>query len=85
MMAQRQPQRVHFEQVLLLVDQLSGDEQERLRIKLNSRSKAERWQALCNKVQNQCKKLPPLSDEDLLTDLKEIRAEMKAERAESSS
>lgn len=85
-MAQRKPEEKNtLNQVLKLVDQLSPDEQERLRVKLNSKSKAERWQALCNKVQNQCKDLPPLSDEDIVADLKELRQEMTAERAQSGN
>jgi len=72
------------EQVFKLVEGLSADEQERLRAKLNSKSKAERWQALCNKVQSQCEALPPLTDAEILSDLKEIREELKAERAQSS-
>ncbi|MBP6746569.1 hypothetical protein KA344_15125 [bacterium] len=73
-----------LEQVLKLVDWLSVDEQEKLRAELNSRSKAERWQALCDKVQRQSEALPPITDAEILADMSEIRAELKAERAQGS-
>jgi hypothetical protein len=84
-MAQRQPEeKTTLEQVLQLVDKLSSSEQERLRINLNSKSKTERWKALFNKVQGQCIDLPPISEAEILADLKEIRTELKAERAGQS-
>ena len=85
-MAQRKPgESVTVDQVLRLVDQLSTEEQERLRVKLNSKSKTERWQALFKTVQEQCKDLRSISDDEIVADLKEIREEMKAERARQSS
>ena len=76
--------RTSLEQVLKLVDWLSVDEQEKLRTELNSRSKAERWQALCDKVKRQSEALPPITDAEILADMSEIRAELKAERAQGS-
>ncbi|MBU6455897.1 MAG: hypothetical protein KGS72_29265 [Cyanobacteria bacterium REEB67] len=76
--------KLSVEQVLELVDGLSPDEQERVRAKLNSKSKAERWEALCSKVQSQCEALPPITEAEILADMKEIRNELKAERAQSS-
>jgi hypothetical protein len=73
-----------LKQVLELVNELSPDEQERLRSKLNSKSKAERWEALCSKVQSQCDLLPPITEGDIIADLKDIREELKADRAQSS-
>jgi len=85
-MAQRKPEdQTTFDQVLKLVDQLTSEDQERLRVRLNSKSKTERWQALFNKVQDQSKDLPAMSDEEIVADLKEIREELKAERARQSS
>jgi hypothetical protein len=71
--------------VLHLLSQLPADEQEKLRAKLNSKSKAERWQALFSKVQGQSKDLPPLSDQDILADVKAIREELKAQGAEGGN
>jgi len=76
--------KLSVEQVLELVEWLSPDEQERVRAKLNSKSKAERWEALCRKVQSQGEALPPITEADILSDMKEIRTELKAERAQSS-
>jgi hypothetical protein len=85
-MAQRKPEdQATFDQVFKLVEQLSSEEQERLRLRLNSKSRTQRWQALFNKVQDQSKDLPALSDEEIVADLKEIREELKAERARQSS
>ncbi len=84
-MAQRKPEeKPTIEQVLKLVDRLTNEEQERVRAKLNSKSKTERWNALYSKVQTQSKDLPPISDEEITADLKEIRQELKAERARQS-
>jgi hypothetical protein len=81
-MAQRKPEeKPTIEQVLRLVDRLTSEEQERLRAKLNSKSKTDRWDALYSKVQAQSKDLPRISDEEITADLKEIRQELKAERA----
>lgn len=85
-MAQRKPEdQTSFDQVLRLIDQLTREDQERLRVKLNSKSKTERWQALFSKVQDQSKDLSVLSDEEIVSDLKEIREELRAERARQSS
>ena len=85
-MAQRQPEdNVTLDQVLKLVNQLPADEQEKLRAKLNSKSKAERWQALFTKVESQSKELPLLSDQEILADCKAIREELKAERAQGGN
>ncbi|HEY9868269.1 MAG TPA: hypothetical protein V6D08_03825 [Candidatus Obscuribacterales bacterium] len=71
--------------MLRLVDKLTPEEQELLRVRLNSKSKTERWQALFDKVQEQCKGLPPISDEEIVSDLKDIRKELKAKRANQGS
>jgi hypothetical protein len=72
-MAANPEEKATFEQILKLVNELPDSEQERLRVRLNSKSKSERWQALCNKVQEQSKDLSPITDEDIVADLKEIR------------
>jgi hypothetical protein len=77
-MAQPQPEeRTTLDQVLKLVDKLTPEEQEQVRVRLNSKSKAERWQALFDRVQTRCMNLPPLTDEDIIADMKEIREELK--------
>jgi hypothetical protein len=84
-MAQRKPEeKVTVDQVLKLVDQLSTEEREEVRAKLNSQSKTERWQALSSKVQDQCRDLPSMSDDEIVADLKEIRKGLKGERASQS-
>ncbi len=84
-MAQPQPQeQLTLDQVLRLVDKLTPEEQEQVRARLNSRSKIGRWQALFSKVQSRCKNLPPITDEDIVADMKEIREELKAEGASQS-
>jgi len=83
MTQRKQEDKVTLDEVLKLVHRLPAEEQEQLRSKLNSKSKAERWQALFHKVHNQSKVLPPLSDQEILSDVKAIRAELKAERASS--
>ena len=84
-MAQPQPEeRITLDQVLKLVDKLSPEDQEQIRARLNSKPKMERWQALFNKVQAQCKDLPQLTDKEIIADMKDIREELKAKRASQS-
>ncbi len=86
-MAQRRPDdKVSLDQVLRLVDQLSSDEQEKVRKKLSGRSWGQRFQQLCNTVEavRVARGLPRLSEEEIMAEVKGVRDEMKAERANQS-
>lgn len=77
-MAQRKPEeKVTVEQVLKLVDQLSPEEQGKLRHKLDESWSAE-WRALIKEVDEQNKGTPPLSEEEIVTEMKAVRRELKS-------
>jgi hypothetical protein len=78
-MAQRKPEeRTTLDQVLKLVDQLSPREQGKLRRKLDESWSAE-WRALLKEVDEQNKGKPPLSEEEIVAEMKAVRRELKAE------
>ena len=84
-MAQRKPEEQStLNQVLKLVDSLSSDEQEQLRQDLSNRTWGQRWDALVKKVQEQSRNLPPVTDEEIVAEMKAIRREVLAGRAQSS-
>ncbi|MFA7340953.1 MAG: hypothetical protein WC028_29485 [Candidatus Obscuribacterales bacterium] len=84
-MAQRKSEeKITVDQVLRLVDQLSPEEQGKLRHKLDESWSAE-WRALLKEVDEQNKDTLPLSEEEILAEVKDARQEMKAERARKSS
>ncbi|MBP9093696.1 hypothetical protein KBI23_21940 [bacterium] len=84
-MAQRKSEeKITVDQLLKLVDQLSPEEQGKLRHKLDESWSAE-WRALLKEVDEQNKDTLPLSEEDILAEVKDARQEMKAERARKSS
>jgi hypothetical protein len=76
--------KVSLGQVLRLVDELSTDEQQQLRRKLNDQSWLQEWQELANEVQEQCKDMAPLSDDEIVQEFKSYRAEQGTKRAQSS-
>lgn len=85
-MAQPQPEeRITLDQVLKLVDKLSPEEQEQLRKSLSDKYK--RFQQLCDKVEANriAKGLPRLTEDEIVAEVRAIREEMKAERADQSS
>ena len=83
-MAQRKPEeKVTVDQVLKLVDQLSAEEQGKLRHKLDESWSAE-WRALLKEVDEQNKGTEPLPEEEIVAEMKAVREEMKAERARQS-
>jgi hypothetical protein len=84
-MAQPIPDRASLDQILKLVNQLPVDEREQLRLKLNTKSWAERWDALVIKVRDRNKDLPPLTDDEIVSEMKSIRKDVWAERAKSSN
>lgn len=84
-MAQRKSEeKITVDQVLRLVDQLSPEEQGKLRHKLDESWSAE-WRALLKEVDEQNKDTLPLSEEEIMAEVKDARQEMKAERARKSS
>lgn len=85
-MAQRKPEgQDTLSQVLRLVDQLTPEEVSELRRKLDAKAWKGEWQALINEVDAQNKRLPPLTEEEIMTEVNAVREEMKAERAQESS
>ncbi len=84
-MAQPKPRKASLDQVLSLVEQLSSEDRESLRLKLSTKSWGERWDALVKKVREQSKGLPPLSEEEIVAEMKAIRREVWAERAQDNS
>ena len=85
-MAQRKSEdNVSVNQVLQLVDKLSADQREELYRRLDLKIWGENWRALCNKVDRQTKDMPPLSDEDVVMELKAARDELRDGRAESGN
>jgi len=85
-MAQRKPEeKVTLNQVLKLVDQLTAEERNELRRQLDDKTWGEDWRALCSEVDEQNKGLAPLSEEEIVAEMKAIRKELKAERAQGSN
>jgi len=77
-MAQRKPEeKVTVDQLLKLVNQLSPEEQGKLRHKLDESWSAE-WRALIKEVDEQNKDTQPLSEEEIMAEVKAAREEMKA-------
>jgi hypothetical protein len=77
-MAQRKPEeKVTVDQLLKLVNQLSPEEQGTLRHKLDESWSAE-WRALIKEVNEQNKDTEPLSEEEIMAEVKAARKEMKA-------
>ena len=85
-MAQRKPDdKVTVEQVLKLIDRLSASEQSGLLNKLEAKAWHKEWNTLLKLVDDQNADQPTLSEQEIMTAVKEVREEMKAERAQNSS
>lgn len=83
-MAQRKSdEQITVDQVLKLVNQLSPEEQSELRLKLDE-SWEQQWDDLASKIQERCKGLPPLSDEEIMDEVKAVRETRKGRRAEGN-
>lgn len=77
-MAQRKPEeKVTVDQVLKLVNQLSPEEQGTLRHKLDDSWSAD-WRALIKEVDEQNKDTPPLSEEEIVAEMKAVRRELNS-------
>lgn len=86
-MAQPIPEeKVTLDQVLKLVDKLTPEEQEQLRDDLSNRSWGKRFQQLCDRVEatRMAKGLSRLTEEEIMAEVKAVRDEMKARRANQS-
>ncbi len=83
-MAMPEPQRNSFDQIRILINQLSPAEQERLRRELNNKSWGDEWDSLVKEVRQESKKFP-LSEEEIFTEINAIKQELKAERAQGSN
>lgn len=77
--------KISLEQAVKLVSQLPQDEQEELRVKLNSKTWGERWQQLIKDIHEDNKGLPPISDEEIAEEITTYRREQRSKRAQSSS
>ncbi len=85
-MAQRKPDdKVTLDQLLQLVNQLSTDDRQELYRRLDLKSWGEKWRVLCAEVDAHSKDLPQLTEQEVFNEMKEIRNELKAERAQGSN
>ncbi len=84
-MALSQEKEPSVNQVLELVHQLPPNDQEQIRQNLNSESWANRWSALVQKIDEQSKNLPPLTDDEIAEEVMAHRSEQKAKRAQSGN
>jgi hypothetical protein len=84
-MSMPDPQEPVFDQVLKLVDQLSPAQVLALRKKLENKTWGIELETLFSRVDKRNKQLPPLSEEEIVQEMKAIREELRAERAQSSS
>jgi hypothetical protein len=84
-MALPQQKEPSVNQVLELVHKLPPNEQEQIRQNLNSESWANRWSALVQKIDEQSKNLPPLTDDEIAEEVMAYRSEQKTKRAQSGN
>lgn len=76
MTQQNSEDKVTLNQVMQLVAQLSPEEKGELRRKLDDSWK-EQWDSLTTRVREKSKELPPLSDEEIMAEVKEVRKARK--------
>jgi hypothetical protein len=85
-MAQRKPdENVTLDQVLKLVEFLTPADRSTLRSKLDDKNWGDQWRALCNEVDEQNKNTPPLSEDEIVAEMKAVRKELKAKSAQSGN
>ena len=85
MVQQPKPEKKPIDQMLKLVDKLTPEELAELRSKLDAKAWGEEWRQLIKDVNKDNKGQPNLSDKEILAEVKAVRKEMKAERAQKSS
>jgi hypothetical protein len=86
-MAQRKPEeRDKLDQVLRLVDQLSPDERNELRHKLDDKSWGDDWRKLEEELEQKriAKGLPPLTEEEVYQEFTNHRQEQKGKECSKS-
>jgi len=71
------PEKTPLEQLLTLIDQLSPAELYALRRKLDNKIWGDQLEALFSRIDERNKGLPPLSEEEIVAIIKEIRQELK--------
>lgn len=59
-----------YDQVLKLVEQMPSKEQERLRLVLDRKARHHDWRALVKTIAEANKGRPPISDEEILAEVK---------------
>ncbi len=84
MVQPRPEERITLDQVLKLVDKLSLEDQEQLRRTLSNKNWGKEWHQLIKDVEEDNRREPPLSDDEIMAEVKAVREEMKAERAQQS-
>ncbi len=70
MARQKSEDSVSVNQILQLVDKMSADQREELYGRLDLKRRGEKWRELCNKIDRQTSDMPPLSDEDVVMEVK---------------
>jgi hypothetical protein len=87
-MAQRIPEdNSALNQVLRLVEELSPEQREELRLKLNCKSWGERWETLSERIKArfQADGLPVPTDEEIVADVKAVRNERRDKLAQGGN
>lgn len=74
-----------YEQIEQLIDQLPLDKQEKLRQRLNSKTWARRWDALIKKADEQSKKMPAMTDDEIAKEVMAYRSEQQEQRDKGSN
>ncbi|HEY9718283.1 MAG TPA: hypothetical protein V6C69_12495 [Trichormus sp.] len=82
-MAQQKPEKVTLSQVLQLANLLSPEEQGELRRKLDQ-SWGEQWDDLAARILERSSHMPAMTDDEILAEVKAVREQRKAIRAEGS-
>ena len=75
--------KVPFEKMLKLVDQLSPNEQSQLRRKLATKALGKDLRDLSKEIDEQNKDSSPISEEEILAEMKAIKKELRAKGARS--
>lgn len=76
-------EKITVDQIFNLAQALSPEEQAELRRKLDE-SWGDQWDQLTSRIQERSKDLPPLTDEEIIAEVKAVKEERKARRAEGS-
>ena len=75
-----------YDQTSMLIDQLSIDELDRIRKKIDSKSMSSEWLDLQEELEQNriAKALPPLSEEEIYAEFTQHRRERRQKRAQGS-